>query len=246
MQLTFLGTRANIPSRTRRHRRHSALLVAYGDDRIMVDCGGDWRRALARVDPSAIVLTHAHPDHAAGLEDGASCPVFATDIAWEPLLRFPIPERRTVATREPFVIGGVGFEAFEVEHSLRAPAVGYRITTGGASVFYVPDVVSIPERADALRGIALYIGDGSTMTRPIVRSGEGQRFGHAAIRTQLDWCAQKGVPRALFTHCGSQIVRADERMLGARLRALARPLGVTAGFARDGLVVEINGGVRVV
>ncbi len=245
MQLTFLGTRANIPSRTRRHRRHSALLVAYADDRIMVDCGGDWQRALGRVDPSAIVLTHAHPDHAAGLEGGAPCPVYATDITWDPLTEFPIAERRTVATREPFVIGGVGFEAFEVEHSLRAPAVGYRITSGGASVFYVPDVMSIPERADALRGIALYVGDGSTLTRPIARSRDGRRFGHAPIRTQLGWCAEAGVPRALFTHCGTQIVRADERMLGARLRALARPLGITAGFARDGLVVEINGGVRI-
>lgn len=245
MQLTFLGTRANTPSKSRRHRRHSALLVAYGDARIMVDCGADWGRGLARVDPGAIVLTHAHPDHAGGLEAGASCPVYATDVAWEPLAEFPIAERRTVATREPFVIDGVGFEAFEVEHSLRAPAVGYRITTGGASIFYVPDVVSIPERADALHGIALYVGDGSTMTRPIVRCGDGRRFGHASIRTQLGWCAQAGVPRALFTHCGSQVVRADERMLGARLRALARPLGVTAGFARDGLVVDVNGGVRV-
>lgn len=246
MQLTFLGTRANVATRTRRHRRHSALLVAQGDDRIMVDCGVDWRPRLERIAPDAVVLTHAHPDHAGGLDKGAPCPVYATDATWEILAGYPLAHRRGVVPREPFVIGSVGLEAFAVRHSLRAPAVGYRITTGGASVFYVPDVLAIPQCRAALDGIALYIGDGSTLTRTIVRGSEEGRFGHAPVRAQLDWCAQSEVPRALFTHCGTQIVRADGRMLGARLRAMARPLGIDAGFARDGLVLEINGGARVV
>ena len=64
-------------ARTRRHRRHSSLLVGYRRREVMIDCGLDRRDGLARLRPAAIVLTHAHPDHAAGLRHGAPCPVYA-------------------------------------------------------------------------------------------------------------------------------------------------------------------------
>jgi len=75
LRLRFLGTRGEIEVRTHRHRRHSSLLVGYRRSEVMIDCGLDWRDGLAGVRPDAIVLTHAHPDHAAGLRDGAPCPV---------------------------------------------------------------------------------------------------------------------------------------------------------------------------
>ncbi len=50
MKLTFLGTRGEIEART-----------------------------LERQRPAAIVVIHAHPDHAWGLRDGAPCPVWATE-----------------------------------------------------------------------------------------------------------------------------------------------------------------------
>jgi phosphatidylethanolamine-binding protein (PEBP) family uncharacterized protein len=34
---------------------------------VMIDCGLDWRDAAPRLRSAAIVLTHAHPDHAAGV-----------------------------------------------------------------------------------------------------------------------------------------------------------------------------------
>ena len=64
MKLTFLGTRAEINARTRRHRMHSSLLVSYLDVSVMIDCGLDWLGKFERLHPKAIVLTHAHPDHA--------------------------------------------------------------------------------------------------------------------------------------------------------------------------------------
>ena len=52
-------------------------------------------------------------------------------------------------------ICGVTFEAFPVEHSIRAPAVGYRVTAiGKGCVFYVPDVVRIYDRSAALAGMS--------------------------------------------------------------------------------------------
>jgi Metallo-beta-lactamase superfamily len=78
----FLGTRGEIDVRSRCHRRHSSLLIQRNAARVMIDCGADWLDLLDAVSPTAIVLTHAHPDHAAGLARGASCPVFATKETW--------------------------------------------------------------------------------------------------------------------------------------------------------------------
>lgn len=67
MKLTFLGTRGNIEPRSERHDMHSALLVEYYGERVLVDCDEDWRGEIDTIGPDAIVLTHAHPDHAWGL-----------------------------------------------------------------------------------------------------------------------------------------------------------------------------------
>jgi phosphoribosyl 1,2-cyclic phosphodiesterase len=206
----------------------------------MIDCGADWRGRVARLAPSAVVLTHGHPDHAAGLVDGAPCPVYATSETWRLIGSYPIVQRQVASVGRVFSIAGVRFRPFSVAHSIRAPAVGYRITVGSVSVFYVPDVIAISHRAQAMRGIDLYIGDGASLTRPIIRRRGGQRIGHTTIRTQLGWCAAEGVRRAIFTHCGSGVVRADGRRLGADLRHLASEYGVDARIASDGLTIDLD------
>ena len=126
MELMFLGTRGEIEIRSRRHRRHSAVLVRHKDARVMIDCGADWLGRLGALAPTAIVLTHAHPDHAAGLAEGASCPVYATRETLDLLRRYPIRDRKAMPLRKSMTIGGMRFKAFPVQHSIRAPAVGYR------------------------------------------------------------------------------------------------------------------------
>jgi phosphoribosyl 1,2-cyclic phosphodiesterase len=232
--LTFLGTRGEIDVRSRRHRRHSSLLVEHRAARIMIDCGADWLGRVKRVAPTAILLTHAHADHAAGLAAGAPCPVYATRETWDLIGRYPIRYRRKILAGKPIVVDGLRIKAFPVKHSIRAPAVGFRISVRGKGLIYLPDVAEIPNASTIIRNIDLYIGDGATMSRAMVRRKQGVLIGHAAIANQLRWCKQAGIRRAIFTHCGSPIVRGDTRALSARLSQLGRRHGVEARFAYDG------------
>lgn len=240
MKIVFAGTRGYIESRNRRHFMHTSLDVSYLTDTVRIDCGADWLEHTDSIRAAAIAITHAHPDHAEGLKNGAPCPVYATEDAWKTMASYPIEERRKVNLREPFQIGKIRFEAFPVIHSTRAPAVGYRVAAGRVSIFYVPDVVYIENRQEALSGIHLYIGDGATLTQSFVRKVGGSLIGHAPVQTQLTWCRKEGVPRAVISHCGSEIVEGDERTLGATLRKMAEERSVEAQIAYDGMEMVLR------
>jgi hypothetical protein len=104
-------------------------------------------------------------------------------------------------------------------------------------------LVAIDDEREALAGLDLYVGDGAAIVRSIVRRRDGRSIGHASIRVQLGWCAGAGVRRAVFTHCGSEIVKGDARAISARVAALGRERGVRAELAHDGLVLDLRGGV---
>ncbi len=74
----------------------------------------------------------------------------------------------------------------------------------------------------------------------MVRRHGDALIGHAAVRTQLTWCQEEVVPRAIFTHCGSEIVLGDERRLGKELRRMARERGCEAEFAHDGMEIVLR------
>ncbi len=85
MKITFLGTgtsqgvpviachcdvcRSNDP---RDQRLRSSILVELGNQRIVIDCGPDFRQQMLREhieSIDAILVTHAHKDHLGGLDD---------------------------------------------------------------------------------------------------------------------------------------------------------------------------------
>ncbi|HEY3185572.1 MAG TPA: MBL fold metallo-hydrolase, partial [Gaiellaceae bacterium] len=114
MNVRFLGTRGEITLRSGRHRRHSVLLVSHGARALLVDCGRDWLGRLPQVDVEALLLTHAHRDHAGGLRDGCHWPVHASEQTLRAIEGYPLPQRSLVGARDPEKIAGMTVEAFPV------------------------------------------------------------------------------------------------------------------------------------
>jgi len=87
----------------------------------------------------------------------------------------------------------------------------------------------------------IYIGDGATVTQSFIRRRGKALIGHSPVRTQLTWCEKEGVPRAIITHCGSEIVTGNEREIAAKIRAMAAERRVDVRIAYDGMKVIMRG-----
>jgi hypothetical protein len=85
--------------------------------------------------------------------------------------------------------------------------------------------------------IRAYIGDGATITRPLIRHEKqnGQLIGHTSIETQLGWCRKERVPKMIVTHCGSAIVGGNKRYVQKKLQSLGQKYGVRVEIAQDGM-----------
>jgi len=110
IKITFLGTGAAIPS-LRRHA--SAILLQYGPDYILFDCGEGTQLRLekARVSPMKIdkvFITHWHADHFAGL-----LPLIETlhlSRRKEPLIVYGPEATRFIDALVELSYWGIGFE----------------------------------------------------------------------------------------------------------------------------------------
>jgi hypothetical protein len=100
-------------------------------------------------------------------------------------------------------------------------------------------VVAIDDRAGALRGVSTYIGDGATLTHSMVRRAGEALVGHATLKTQLGWCRAEGVPKAVFTHCGTAVVESPEGEAEEEVRRLGLEKGVDAVLAFDGMEMVV-------
>lgn len=238
MRLHFLGTRGGIIAQSKQHYLHSSLLISFRRTSILIDWGKDWlSKNVPKV--SGILITHAHPDHMSGLSPKVTVPVYATEDSWK-VYNKPFSHAHTLHIRQPFLIGPFHIEAFAVNHSLRASAVGYRITAGKRTLFYVSDLISIIDEKDALSNVDLYIGDGAIITRTLLkRVKQGVPVGHTPIIEQLSWCAQYHVPRALFTHCGTEITTGSYTETLQKIRLLGKKVGVNASIVQDGQQLTI-------
>ena len=238
MKIIFCGTRGYIEESSPLHAMHSACLLVYRGRRLLLDFGENWAGRLAELAPDWIAITHAHPDHSFGLRQGAGVPVFVTQESRDLLKDYPVADFRTVAPGRHVAAGPFDILPYAVIHSIRAPAVGYRVAAGSLVIAYNADLVAIERKEEILTGVDVYIGDGSTLVRPMVRRRGEAIFGHTTVRAQLNWCRQFGIPRAFIVHCGKELVEMPPDELDRRVAALAGD--VQATVATDGLEVRLS------
>jgi len=132
------------------YRRRVSLLIEKGDTNVVIDTGPDFREQmlLAKVKHlDAVVFTHEHKDHVAGLDDirafnfkmnGKAMDVYATSRVQDALKRefsyvfeenkYPgVPEIKLNAVgNEPLVIGDAQLFPIDVMH-YKLPVKAYRI-----------------------------------------------------------------------------------------------------------------------
>lgn len=149
----------------------NAILLCHDDTRLLLDAGISCRRitaslrelGLALSDLTAILITHTHTDHIAGLQTllkRCDTPICASRTAARELLyRLPAcgDRLRSFDRNTTFSIGGCTVTAFSTAHD--APgACGYRIDTLDGSVGLLTDTGCVTEEAyDVLPGVSLAI-----------------------------------------------------------------------------------------
>ena len=197
MKLTFLGTgtstgvpelgckcevcTSNDPRDTR--LRCSALLEN-DDTAILIDCGPDFRAQMLRADVArldALVITHKHYDHTAGIDDlrpfasQKTFPIYANeDTAQQIRSMFPycfgevkypgVPniELHSIEDMQPFTIGSVEVEPIRVFHAA-LPIVGYRF----GKLAYITDMSSIElSELDKLKGVEVLVINALRYSKP--------------------------------------------------------------------------------
>ena len=223
MRITFYGSRGYVEESSPSHTGHSAFTLDAEGFRILVDFGENRRGMLRRIRPDAIVVSHGHPDHAGGLAEGTSVPVYASKITHDILAELPIGRRVVVPPGRRRKIGPFSLTLLPVVHSVRCPCTAVRLEAGGRTLLYSGDVVSFADPDRAFREVGIYVGDGSTLAGSLVRRhASGTLIGHTTVRAQLGWLGRYGVPRAIFAHFGKGPIEMGDAELRARIAGLAR------------------------
>lgn len=230
--VTFLGTKGEIAESPQAHQYHSSLMVDVGDFRLIIDYGDIRRYSLEELAPGALLITHAHPDHYAWLHEDieTEVPVYVTKETLE-YGRYRPGHAIVIEPGTPFNVGPVQSYAYRVLHSIRCPAVGFRLKVDGKTLIYNPDVVDIVDKDGVLNGVDYYVGDGSSVRANLVRRRDDRLFGHVRIMTQIHWCEKHGIPNMYFTHLGTETVQREAEFQKGYGNAI---------LARDGMVVEIT------
>lgn len=232
------------PSEPRNRRTRASIVIhKAGSSTILVDTGPDLRAQLlangiGQID--AILYTHAHADHVAGLDDvrmlnrilGAPLPAYSTaDVLDELRNRFGYAFRpwtggffgrptlipKNIFPGQPFTIDGFDILPIQQDHG-HGLSLGFRI----GDFAYCTDVVRLDTVAlEALRGIKTWIVD--------CFSPDSDHPTHAGLETVKDWVKYLQPDRTILTHMGPLM---DYRGLKATL-----PPNIEPGY--DGMVLTI-------
>jgi len=245
--LCFLGTKGEIEEESPQHKYHSSILLLYSGLRLLFDWGKERPKAIQNIQPDAIFITHAHPDHVGGLkEEGAMVAALEIPIFLPPPAFNWAKENLNGALNLKLIkketeINGISITPIPVLHSVKAPAYCYFVETKDFAFIYAPDTLSISkdDREKFLTKCDLYIGDGSALTKSIVRrTKEGEPIGHASFMRQLKWARDAGVPAVIFTHFGKEAI--EKKELAKKVAEMGAEVNVKASVAKDGMCVDLS------
>lgn len=255
MKVTFLGTGTSqgvpvigcqcavcrsLDFRDKRLRTSVHLDVA--GQSIIIDSGPDFRQQVLthRIDRlDALVFTHQHKDHVAGMDDVRSynfrqqkaMPIYAREEVVRQLEqefayvfakeKYPgVPQVDVHYIHdEPFEVQGVPFVPVEVLH-YKLPVFGYRVH----DFTYITDAKYITdEQKDKIRG-----------TRVLVLNAlqHQEHISHLTLEEALDWVEELQPERTYLTHISHR--------LGLH-REVAPTLPEGVRLAYDGLQIEVIG-----
>ena len=246
IRITFLGTRGLVEEQNEAHKHHTAYIIEDEKQRVLFDFGETWaQEPLPNVD--AIWISHAHPDHIGGLDGRVvDIPIFCSAVTKS---LFPeglkANDVHIVEHKREFDLLRWRALPFPVTHSIRAPATGLRLVVDGQVIVLPSDVLYFENADDLMKDAILYIADGSTLEKSLVRKHKetGELFGHAALRQQLRWCQKYRVPLLFAIHYGKEPIEMTDPVLARWLQQTQEAVApdVAAHIAWDGKVVEIEG-----
>ncbi|MBK6828407.1 MAG: MBL fold metallo-hydrolase [Chitinophagaceae bacterium] len=197
------------------NRLRSSILVESANTSLVVDTGPDFRYQMLRQKVKkldAVVFTHPHKDHLAGLDDIRAfnfftkkpIDIYADSLTEEAVRRdfyyaftdtkYPgIPELNlnTIST-EPFVIGDIPVIPIQVWH-LKMPVMGFRF----GSFTYITDANRIEEsEKNKIRGSEIMVLNALRRQKHI---------SHFSLGEAIDMVEELQVPLAYFTHLSHQM-----------------------------------------
>jgi len=202
-------------------RTRPSIFVRMGDTRLLVDTSPELRlqcltHGIVAVD--AVLFTHHHADHVAGLDDlrrfnwlmKKPMPCYGTPRTLEALRRMfayafehapdsphsrPELELRTI-DREPFTVGGETIVPVPLMHG-PMPVLGFRF----GRFAYCTDCSHIPgESLDLLRDLEVLVLDA---LRPTPHPT------HLSVEQAVDLARRIGAGRTYFTHMAHQLKHAE-------------------------------------